>query len=572
MSTVKELKEKINELTANYEKRIYDLEQLLDISRSLCSTLEISKLFDSITFTCMAQLHVVNAGVFMLDSLSSEKFLLETKQSIIDPTSDIQYEFEISDPIVKLLSAEKRPLTPDYISENCPESHALKLLKNLSATMVIPLIQKNHINGLLFLGERLVFDEDADYTESEKKQIMEIGDLAALAISNATLLERSSTDMMTKLKLKYFFFNILTDKLYEAMEHKNALSVLMFDIDFFKHFNDTYGHECGDYVLKEVASMIKSGLREYDLASRYGGEEFTVLLDNTDREEAVQVANRIRKNIEEHEFNFDGQTMKVTISGGVAVFNHEDNPVQDPKDLVNQADQGLYMSKRNGRNQITYADPSVNINSVIILVLINVVFFFTLDNFFVYVRLPDSPVQYRMSVSYIMALNKNFCIDMKFFWQPFTYMFVHGDLNHLLSNMIGLLLFGFSVEKAIGSKEFVLFYLLSGFLSGLFSLFVYELTGNDATLLGASGALFAVMLAFAVIYPKAVIFLFWIIPVPAPIMVLLYAVVELFFQFTGASSNVAHLTHLFGFASAWLYFVVRMGINPIRVWKNSYKR
>ena len=117
MSTVKELKEKINELTANYEKRIYDLEQLLDISRSLCSTLEISKLFDSITFTCMAQLHVVNAGVFMLDSLSSEKFLLETKQSIIDPTSDIQYEFEISDPIVKLLSAEKRPLTPDYISE-----------------------------------------------------------------------------------------------------------------------------------------------------------------------------------------------------------------------------------------------------------------------------------------------------------------------------------------------------------------------------------------------------------------------------------------------------------------------
>ena len=257
----------------------------------------------------MAQLHVVNAGVFMLDSLSSEKFLLETKQSIIDPTSDIQYEFEVADPIVKLLSTEKRPLTPDYILENCPESHALKLLKNLSATMVIPLIQKNHINGLLFLGERLVFDADADYTESEKKQIMEIGDLAALAISNATLLERSSTDMMTKLKLKYFFFNILTDKLYEAMEHKNALSVLMFDIDFFKHFNDTYGHECGDYVLKEVASMIKSGLREYDLASRYGGEEFTVLLDNTDKEEAVQVANRIRKNIEDHEFNFDGQTI-----------------------------------------------------------------------------------------------------------------------------------------------------------------------------------------------------------------------------------------------------------------------
>ena len=334
MSKIEELEKQIQDLTAQYEKKVYDLEQLLEISRSLCSTLESSKLFESITYTCMAQVHVINAGVFMIDGLTS-------------------------DPVVKILLEEKKPLTLDIFEKKCPESAALKILQSLNTTLVVPLIQKNHINGILFLGERLVFDTESDYTDAEKKQIMEISSLASLAINNATLLERSSTDMMTKLKLKFFFFNILADKLDNALAQKTPLSVIMFDIDFFKHFNDTYGHECGDYVLKEVATLIKSSLREEDLASRYGGEEFTILLDHTDKEQAMNVAERIRTNIENHDFIFADQRMKVTISGGVAVFNHETNPVMVPKDLVNQADQGLYMSKHNGRNRITYAPPSL---------------------------------------------------------------------------------------------------------------------------------------------------------------------------------------------------------------------
>lgn len=359
MSKIEELEKQIQDLTAQYEKKVYDLEQLLEISRSLCSTLESSKLFESITYTCMAQVHVINAGVFMIDGLTSENFILETKQSVMDLNNDISYEIPVSDPVVKILLEEKKPLTLDIFEKKCPESAALKILQSLNTTLVVPLIQKNHINGILFLGERLVFDTESDYTDAEKKQIMEISSLASLAINNATLLERSSTDMMTKLKLKFFFFNILADKLDNALAQKTPLSVIMFDIDFFKHFNDTYGHECGDYVLKEVATLIKSSLREEDLASRYGGEEFTILLDHTDKEQAMNVAERIRTNIENHDFIFADQRMKVTISGGVAVFNHETNPVMVPKDLVNQADQGLYMSKHNGRNRITYAPPSL---------------------------------------------------------------------------------------------------------------------------------------------------------------------------------------------------------------------
>lgn len=353
---------KLQELTANYEKRIYDLEQMLDISRSFSSTLEASKLLDSIVFSCMAQMHVIDAGIFVLDMLNSDYFVLETNQIILETKNDNKYQIPFEDPIVSILLEEKRPLSLEYIEKKCSsDSETIELLRSMHSSLIIPLILKNHINGILFLGERLIFDSDADaaYTDYEKGQIMTIASLASIAINNSVLLERSSTDMMTKLKLKYFFFNSLTEKLDAAMVQKQPLSILMFDIDFFKHFNDTYGHDCGDYVLKQVASLIKSNLREDDLASRYGGEEFTVMLNETQKEDAISIAERIRTAIENHEFVFNNQVMKVTISCGLSVFDYKKNPLTVPQQLVKQADRGLYMSKHNGRNRVTYAPPSL---------------------------------------------------------------------------------------------------------------------------------------------------------------------------------------------------------------------
>ena len=182
---------------------------------------------------------------------------------------------------------------------------------------------------------------------------MSIASLASVAINNASLLEISSTDMMTHLKLKFYFFNALTQAIDTAVVDNTKVAVLMFDIDFFKKFNDTYGHECGDFVLIGVAEQIKGSLREIDIASRYGGEEFTVLLNNTAKEEAMLVAERIRLKIESHDFVYNGQHLKVTISGGVSVFDSKKNPVKLPNEFINQADQALYEAKQNGRNRVT---------------------------------------------------------------------------------------------------------------------------------------------------------------------------------------------------------------------------
>ncbi len=170
--------------------------------------------------------------------------------------------------------------------------------------------------------------------------------------------------------------------------------------------------------------------------------------------------------------------------------------------------------------------------------------------------------------AYYLAMIPSFVLG-GYLWQPFTYMFVHGSFNHLLFNMLSLFIFGSMVEKRIGSKEFLLFYLLTGLFSGIISFISYYLAGTNVILVGASGAIYGVLLMFAVFYPYSVIFVFGFIPVRAPILVILYAIIELSSQLFGSGGNVAHLTHLSGLVFGYLYCRIRMRINPTDVFKRT---
>jgi membrane associated rhomboid family serine protease len=142
-------------------------------------------------------------------------------------------------------------------------------------------------------------------------------------------------------------------------------------------------------------------------------------------------------------------------------------------------------------------------------------------------------------------------------------MFVHSGISHIAFNMLALFFFGQSVERQMGSREFLLFYLLMGTLAGIFSFIVYFFTGSNVILLGASGAIYAVLFAYAAYFPDSRIYIFGILPIKATTLVILYTAIELFSQFGNFRSNVGHLTHLAGFAFAFLYFIIRLGINPI---------
>lgn len=168
-----------------------------------------------------------------------------------------------------------------------------------------------------------------------------------------------------------------------------------------------------------------------------------------------------------------------------------------------------------------------------------------------------------------LAMNPVLTVRGGYWWQPATYMFVHSGISHLVFNMLGLFFFGTQVERELGSWEFLLYYLLTGILAGFFSLAVYLYTGSyQVFLLGASGAVFAVLLAFATFYPNAEIYIFGILPVRAAVMVVGYTAIELFSQMSGRGGNVAHLTHLAGFGFGYLYFLVRHRISP---WKRFFR-
>ena len=345
---------------ADYEKEIYDLNQMLEITRSLCTTLELPTLIESILYTAMAQMRVTGAGIFVLNSVTNNSFRLGNNYQNLDTDQLLDYSISKNSKLIEKMSSESRVYTLQELEEALPDCKDVDILRQLKPTLIVPLLLKNRLNGILVLGERIIPDmTEGGYSDYEKQEILTITSLAAIAVNNAFLVELSSTDMMTHLKFKYYFFNVLSDRLETAREAGSIVSVLMFDIDFFKKVNDTYGHACGDYVLTQVASIIKGSIRGDDMASRYGGEEFTVLLNGACQKDATMVAERIRKNIENFDFVYQMQKLHMTISGGVSTFSMDKNPVDSAEQLVDQADKALYVSKREGRNRITVADSAI---------------------------------------------------------------------------------------------------------------------------------------------------------------------------------------------------------------------
>ena len=196
-----------------------------------------------------------------------------------------------------------------------------------------------------------------------------------------------------------------------------------------------------------------------------------------------------------------------------------------------------------------------NDNVVLILIGLNILVYLVIQ-FFRHI-----PVIPYLSMNPVLVLGRGWI------WQFVTYMFIHDprSIGHLLFNMFALFIFGRQVESHMGSREFLLYYFLTGILAGLFSFLAYIFTGQYfITLMGASGAIFAVQLAFAAFFPNSIIYIWSILPLRAPVMVLGFTALEVFFILTGTRGNVAHTTHLAGFAFGWIYFVVRFGINPWR--------
>jgi diguanylate cyclase (GGDEF)-like protein len=145
---------------------------------------------------------------------------------------------------------------------------------------------------------------------------------------------------------------ILEREMLRAERTGGSLGLIMIDVDHFKAVNDTNGHRCGDHVLKEIASRVTGVLRPYDLLGRYGGEEFTIVAPGCDVDKTHELAERIRLRVADHSIGFNGRTMSVTVSIGIAAYASGTTL----ESLLRTADKGLYLAKSHGRNRVERGD------------------------------------------------------------------------------------------------------------------------------------------------------------------------------------------------------------------------
>lgn len=220
----------------------------------------------------------------------------------------------------------------------------------IRATICIPLFAEHEVVGILGLAH---FEPNHTFDEQDIELLNLFAPLASIALYNAQLfaeVERlAKTDDLTGLLNRRAFFERADSAFYHARMERQPLAAIMLDIDHFKRVNDTFGHTKGDEVLRWIARECQKLLRSPDVLARYGGEEFALLLPNTTQEEAKRLAEQIRTHIAYHPIEMNRQSVRISLSLGVAAISSE---MSDVNDLLNLADSRLYGAKTQGRNQV----------------------------------------------------------------------------------------------------------------------------------------------------------------------------------------------------------------------------
>lgn len=189
------------------------------------------------------------------------------------------------------------------------------------------------------------------FTKEEEALASTLASQAAVTIENARLYNLAIYDGLTGLHLRRYFDIWLKKEFDRVRRYGGKLSLVMIDVDHFKHVNDEYGHQCGDEVLRLIGALVRDSIRSVDLGARYGGEEFSVILPETDTEGANLFAERLRARVEETPIRWDARAFPITISCGIATYI-KGRPYGSPEDLIETADKALYQAKSSGRNKV----------------------------------------------------------------------------------------------------------------------------------------------------------------------------------------------------------------------------
>ena len=338
---------KMEDTTKKLQRRVKELEAIREITNAVNLGLETDLLL-RIALEILLENFQVYKGfiiVFKAEAITSaQRVIFSTFKGFKDREKQLLLLYASQNrKIIREVLSSSQPL---FINQKSSLWKEVNFLESSEDTIWM-------FNSLSIRGEKIGiigvnFKEEIP-TKEDIDFFSLLSDQVVTAVMNAKLYELSITDGLTGLFVHRYFEQRLLEEMSRAQRHGTPISLIMFDVDKFKECNDRFGHQVGNYVLKEIAKIVKLCTRKEDIPVRWGGDEFAIILPQTPKEGAKILAERIRKMVEGYKFS-KVKGLNITLSIGVATFPEDS---VDMTDLIKRADENLYSSKSKGGNQIT---------------------------------------------------------------------------------------------------------------------------------------------------------------------------------------------------------------------------
>ena len=340
------------QLFAEANQRAEILSTLNRIGISITSGLEMNKVLRSLDEQCQQVMPVNQFYVALFDAphgLIHFPLYRDHDHYIEKEPQDILHQ---PSPTSSVIRQRHTVYIPDLKRSDTTNTGPLNRLETRNRSYLgVPLIVRDEVIGVISAQSHKI---DA-FGKDQIRLLETIATQAAIAVDNARLFTETQrlaiTDGLTDVFNRRYLLELAEKELVRSQRHGRCLSAILFDLDHFKEVNDRFGHPMGDLALKEIAELCRSSIRSTDLLGRYGGEEFLIIAAETGQEQAIEIAERFRKRVEDFSLPTDHGALKLTISLGVGTFQPGSDQTLD--DLIKRTDNALYAAKALGRNCVS---------------------------------------------------------------------------------------------------------------------------------------------------------------------------------------------------------------------------
>ncbi len=341
-------------LDTEHTKRVKTLHTFNEIGKALTSTLNIKEVLEIMMEKISEILKPTNWSLLLVDE--DKKHLVF--EIVVGEGGDRikNMKLKVGEGIAGWVAKEGIPLLVPDVEKDKRFTRKIDKAINFRTKSIIcvPLKSKGNTLGVIELINKV---EEGSFTDEDMLILTTLADYTAIAIENAKYLQRveelTITDDLTQLYNSRYLHRFLDYEVERTKRYKMSLSMVFFDIDYFKSINDTYGHLCGSKLLKEIGELLASTIRKVDVGCRYGGDEFIVIMPQTSKEDAILAAKKLRRRINKHIFlKEEGLRVKITASFGVASIPED---AHDKLGLIHLADQAMYSVKNLNKDGIAVA-------------------------------------------------------------------------------------------------------------------------------------------------------------------------------------------------------------------------